>query len=404
MDMDMDTRFNAGPVQTTSGRPEEVRASDPAAFIQDLANKTQLLACLKWLGEFQVLACIPLHGKIPAHELADLVGVPERQLCRVVRMTVTAGFLCEPQPGHISHSPLSAPFITDLSYLDATLFLAGTVAPAALQMTHATQQRRGRADSKSSSAFCVASEHATPFQAACVEQPRLQRTWNAFRRLTGDTSDAMVELLGRLNWSCLGSARIVDVGADSTSTAIALAEMYPLLHFTVQMNVPAQDSTSSTGTTPDSSASGRIVVQERPPASTQPIKDAAVYILRLSTPPVSHKAEDTLANTLLAELHAHLGVLRANKNATLILAPPLLPDPGPNATRAESMARVRDLCRLQLLDWYDLEAGELVQLLDGVRDESGRLEVVSTLQSPHCASVALAVKYQAYTNGPRLVG
>ena len=181
--------------------------------------------------------------------------------------------------------------------------------------------------------------------------------------------------------------------------------MYPLLHFTVQMNVPAQDNTTtSTGTTPDSNASGRIVVQERPPASTQPIKDAAVYILRLSTPPVSHNAEDTLANTLLAELHAHLGVLRANKNATLILAPPLLPDPGPNATRAESMARVRDLCRLQLLDWYDLEAGELVQLLDGVRDESGRLEVVSTLQSPHCASVALAVKYQAYTNGPRPVG
>ena len=181
--------------------------------------------------------------------------------------------------------------------------------------------------------------------------------------------------------------------------------MYPLLHFTVQMNLPAQDSsTSSTGTTPDSTASGRIAVQERPPASTQPIKDAAVYILRLSTPPASHKAEDILANTLLAELHAHLSVLRANKNATLILAPPLLPDPGPSATRAESMARVRDLCRLQLLDWYDLEADELVQLLDGVRDESGRLEVVSTLQSPNCASVALAVKYQAYTNGPRPVG
>jgi hypothetical protein len=39
MDMDMDTRLNAGPVQTTSGRPEEIRSSDPAAFIQDLANK-----------------------------------------------------------------------------------------------------------------------------------------------------------------------------------------------------------------------------------------------------------------------------------------------------------------------------------------------------------------------------
>lgn len=172
----------------------------------------------------------------------------------------------------------------------------------------------------------------------------------------------------------------------------------------------AQESTStntSTGTTPDSTITNRITIQDRPPTSTQPIKDAAVYILRFSPPtnsPIIAGGEDTLATTLLTELRAHLAVLRANKNATLILAPPLLPDPGPSTTRAESMARVRGLCRLQLLDWYDLEAGELVQLLDGVRDESGKLEVVSTLQSPQSASVALAVKYQAYTNGSRAGG
>jgi hypothetical protein len=181
--------------------------------------------------------------------------------------------------------------------------------------------------------------------------------------------------------------------------------MYPLLHFTVQLNRPAQDSTSATtstnnsnSTTPESTTTNRVTIQDRPPTSTQPIKDAAVYVLRLNTP---DNTEFTLATNLLTELHAHLTILRANKNATLILAPPLLPDPSPSATRAESMARVRDLCRLQLLDWYDLEAGELVQLLDGVRDESGRLEVVSTLQSPQSALVALAVKYQAYANGPR---
>jgi hypothetical protein len=179
--------------------------------------------------------------------------------------------------------------------------------------------------------------------------------------------------------------------------------MYPLLHFTVQLNRSSQDTTStssntSTDSTPTSNTTNRITIQDRPPPSTQPIKDAAVYILRLNPP---QSTNSTLATTLLTELHAHLTVLRANKNATLILAPPLLPDPGPSATRAESMARVRDLCRLQLLEWYDLEAGELIRLLDGVRDESGRLEVVSTLQSPQSASVALAVKYQAFGNGVR---
>ena len=37
--MDMDTRFNDGPVQTSNSRPEETGLSDPASFIQDLANK-----------------------------------------------------------------------------------------------------------------------------------------------------------------------------------------------------------------------------------------------------------------------------------------------------------------------------------------------------------------------------
>lgn len=186
--------------------------------------------------------------------------------------------------------------------------------------------------------------------------------------------------------------------------------MYPLLHFTVQLNRQSQDTAStstssntSNSTTPDSTTTNRITIQDRPPASNQPIKDAAVYILRLNPAPTFHtnNTDSTPTTTFLPELQAHLTILRANKNATLILAPPLLPEPSPSATRAESMARVRDLCRLQLLDWYDLEAEELVQLLDGVRDESGRLEVVSTLQSPQSALVALAVKYQAYANGPR---
>jgi hypothetical protein len=34
----MDTSINAGPVQV-NGRPEEAQPSDPASFIQDLANK-----------------------------------------------------------------------------------------------------------------------------------------------------------------------------------------------------------------------------------------------------------------------------------------------------------------------------------------------------------------------------
>ena len=172
----------------------------------------QLLACLKWFGEFQVLACIPLSGSILAKDVADLAGVPETHLWRVVRMTATAGFLQESSPGHIAHTALSAPFVTNLSFLDATMFLAETVAPTALHMATATQ-RYARLESPSESAYSIAFNTPQPFEAACVERTRLHRQWSAYRRCTGDIDDSVTELLGRLNWLSLGNACIVDVSS-----------------------------------------------------------------------------------------------------------------------------------------------------------------------------------------------
>ena len=83
--------------------------------------QTQLLACIKWLGEYQVIACIPLTGSVSIEELAQLADVPEIMLSRVVRMIATSGFLCEPQPGFVAHTPLSASFSTDLSFFDAAV-------------------------------------------------------------------------------------------------------------------------------------------------------------------------------------------------------------------------------------------------------------------------------------------
>lgn len=175
-------------------------------YVQD-----QLLACLQWLGEFQVLACIPLSGSVPAKDVADLVGVPETQLCRVVRMTATAGFLNEPQPGHIAHTALSAPFVTKPSFLDAAMFLAETAAPTALQMAVATQ-RYGNSNRPNESAYNLAFNTSQTFQSACEQRSKLQRQWPAYLRYVGDVDDSVTEVLTRLDWLSLGNACIVEVG------------------------------------------------------------------------------------------------------------------------------------------------------------------------------------------------
>lgn len=195
--------------------------------------QNQLLACLQWLGEFQVLAYIRLNGSVPAKDVADLAGVPETQLCRIVRMTATAGFLHEPQPGHIAHTALSAPFVTKLSYLDAAMFLADIAAPVALQMA-ATTQRHGHSTSPSESAYALAFNTSQTFRSACEQRPKLRRQWSAYLQCAGDMDDSVAELLNRLDWRSLGNACIVDV---SLVAFLILHVCPPRLRLTLRFRV-----------------------------------------------------------------------------------------------------------------------------------------------------------------------
>jgi hypothetical protein len=169
-----------------------------------------MLACLQWLGEFQVLACIPLKGSVPLQDVADLAGVPAQQLSRIVRLTSTAGFLSEPAVGHLAHTNLSAEFVRNLSYFDAAMFLAQTAAPTALKMAAATRQF-GVSNLPQHSAYSVALGTGQSFQSACEGRPKLQRQWSAYSKHVGKTDRDVVELVARLDWLSLGTARIVDV-------------------------------------------------------------------------------------------------------------------------------------------------------------------------------------------------
>lgn len=358
-------------------------ATEPAGFIQHLAIQNQILACLKWLSKFQVLACIPLDGSISIEEIADLASVPETLLGRVVRMTATVGFLQEPRPSHIAHTRLSTPFVTNLAFLDAIMFLADTAAPAALHMASATQRH------SQSSAYSIAFTTTQPFLTACIENTKLQRQWSAYCRCVGAVENGVTELINRLKWRSLGNACVVDACAHSTDTVLALAEMYPSLRFVVQMIDSAQDSN---GNGHINGFSERITIHRRLPAAVQEVSDAGVYILRLTSPFVPLPAQ------MLAELNAHLHVLRANTAATLILALPLLPEWKAVNADVEAKARLRDLCHLQLTDQCEMELSEVLEIINSVSDINGQLVVVSRVRCSQSAAIVLGIQYQVFTD------
>ncbi|KAL2128591.1 hypothetical protein VTI74DRAFT_8958 [Chaetomium olivicolor] len=397
----------------------------PTDFLRGLALHTQVLACLQWLCEFQVLACVPLDDSVPFKDVADICGVPEAQLCRVTRLMATAGFLQEPRPGHIAHSALSAQFVTEPALLDAALFLSEIAAPAALKMPLATK-KFGASDRPDQSAYALAFDTDVPLSSVFQLRPRLQRQFATYLSfVTSDDQANIRDVLMRIDWASLGNATVVDVGAHSPASAINLATLFPSLHFVVQTyessssSISTSSSSSSsfiigggclttTTTTADSPEipahlTSRITLQTRHPGTPQFVRTAAVYILHLPSPSPS-LPWDTIAAHAVSELAAHADVLRANPGSRLILTALVLASSHSQGTgtgngavgvvvdaEAEAAARVRDLSLLQLANGRHAERGEVVELLGRV----GGLVVTDEItRGEESAVVAWEVRFQ----------
>lgn len=187
-----------------------------------------MLACLRWLGEFQILACIPLVGSVSLNDVAALSGVSPDHLARIIRLTATVAFLLlhhaekEGQPDHVSHTPLSASFVVNPALLDAVMFLGESAAPASLQMVSATQRWRLAAPGshQADSAWNLALDTTTPFHTLCRQRPKLGRQLSAYRHYAAGLPqlDEVVDLLSlaQLSWSNLSKACIIEVGDTST--------------------------------------------------------------------------------------------------------------------------------------------------------------------------------------------
>ncbi|RMJ28738.1 hypothetical protein PHISP_00383 [Aspergillus sp. HF37] len=342
-----------------------------SGFLQQLALQTQVLAGLQWLCESQILACIPLDAPVTFVEVADISNVSVDQLQRVVRLMATAGFLCEPNDGHVAHTPLSAAFVTEPALLDAALYLSRTAVPVALKMPPAVQ----------------------PSAPSDTAQPKAQRQFAAYMAHgILDEEHAVDELLKCVDWNAFDSATVVDVHPPSMATVVQLAALAPALQFVVQPVSAGGPSWTTRGLPP--AVENRISVQPRTAAVPQTVLGSAVYILRLaSLSPQLPWA--TIRSQTMLELRAHLHALRAQPASRLLLTALVLPRPGDVDHWTDAMVRLRDLSLLQLSNDRQPSKPEIVDLVTSVRDSAGSLVLSNETHAPRNAVLALEVRYEA---------
>ena len=147
---------------------------------------------------------------------------------------------------------------------------------------------------------------------------------------------------------------------------------------------------------PQQQLNGRITVQYRSPGSLQTVHDAAVYIYGVPSTSPGLPSRVLLAR-ISAELKAHMAVLRENSSATLVLTAHLLPEPGAVDPDVEAVARLRDLMLVQLANEHEIEASEVMEVLNSMRDENGRLVLVNKFHSCDNATTAFEIRYRLDT-------
>ncbi|KAJ5726149.1 uncharacterized protein N7483_007506 [Penicillium malachiteum] len=350
--------------------------NEPADFLQQLAIKNQYLACIHWLGEFQVLACIPLSHSVPFEDVAELAGIPEPHLRRVVRMLATTGFLQEPEPDHVAHSTISSQFVTRPSYLDAAMFLAETAAPAALQMPAASRDP---------------AQASFPMITAAAPQPKVRRQWQAYLQYGLGHSDSNIgELLEQFDWVGLEGGTVVTTGARAIPVVRNLADRYPTLG---QLILQSDGDLQPNGTSP------RVSFQKRCLGSLQNVPDADVYVIGLPSPSLALPVSAIL-DQIASELRAHLHILRSDRRpAILLLATRPMSDHIPGTDSAgELITRLHDLSLLQLANERAMEMTELMHVVNGIGDTAGCLGVVRRITIPHITDALLEVRYHAYAS------
>ncbi|PCG92024.1 Hypothetical protein PENO1_090790 [Penicillium occitanis (nom. inval.)] len=361
-------------------------------------------------------------------DVAELVGVPVPVLTRVVRMTATVRFLCEPQPNHIAHTALSASFVMKPEFLDATKFIAGTAAPAALQMASATQEIRSRELIRGSS---LPLNTAQSFQSLFEQAPKLQRQWVTYLGSLAEPEidEGATDVFRQLDWPRFGAACIIEVDSSPSIMAALIVERHPSLRITLQIcengNRPKHGADSSNNNNnnnnslhqnsitqsnspfvpmvtrrrhqgpPAAGSNNNIFLHRRAPGQPQTIKNAGVYILCLPPPsPRNAVSIHAIQSRLIAELRAHLGVLRENRSTILILRMRFLPEHATVDPEIECVARTRDMTLFQLANEREFEVTEVIDIIQDITDGLGKLTVVSKIRSKNNAVVALGVKFQ----------
>ncbi|QQK40505.1 Sterigmatocystin 8-O-methyltransferase [Penicillium digitatum] len=249
---------------------------DPADLLRTYATHAHLVS-LHFIQQFNVAQLVPTSGgAITFAALADQCGLPEADVCRLLRHAMTIRIFDEPRDNEVVHTRASMLLREEgiHGWIGSTCENAW---PGATKTMESLKRFPGSSD-PTQSGFALANNNLTLY-AALAQCPQRAATFAASKR--GYTSgpafhptaflDAYRPTLTGLSPGSL----FVDVGGAHGSCSIATAATYPHLRYVVQ-DLPDVIARAPHDQCPDRS----VKFQAHDFFTPQPLREVAVFYLR----------------------------------------------------------------------------------------------------------------------------
>ncbi|RJE20228.1 o-methyltransferase [Aspergillus sclerotialis] len=114
-------------------------ASGPADYLANLTLQGFELGTISTVIRLHVLEYIPIGGTASFEELSSKTGIEKQLLTRLIRYSISAGFLSEQPPGHVRHNSVSSACLRDPNTHDHNLWNINCATPASLKLFESLQ-------------------------------------------------------------------------------------------------------------------------------------------------------------------------------------------------------------------------------------------------------------------------
>ncbi|CAG8956540.1 hypothetical protein HYFRA_00003929 [Hymenoscyphus fraxineus] len=376
---------DGSPPELEQARIEAVEASielqqllqGPDSLLTPTINSTALTA----IHEFKLALKVPLEGEISFVDLAELGGIFEHDLRRIIRFAISHHrIFLEPRKGFVAHSAASKRLAESQILQMVVGLTVDDVWPAQARTVDALK-KFGKSQEPNASGFALANHTDLQFYSFLSQYPERAKRFGGV--MSSSSTAGLQALVDKFPWSSLPeNGLVVDLGGSQGHVSAFLAEAIPSLRFVVQDLPEVISDTESTYRVPEAVAN-RVVRMEHDFFTAQPLKDVDVVLIRY----IFHNWSDEYCIRILRNLIPGL-----KPGAQILIQDHLMPEPKTLSLAKERDVRAMDMIMLSLFNSREREEDDWKELV-AKTDSRFRFESAER-QAQDSASGIIVVSWQ----------